>query len=141
MPKPEPRFWCARYASARPLAGPPASKSCLGISTVVMKLVVIRNTLMISAAVVSSFLVSRIRPVGFASVSSGSPSTSGITATPVSKPDMPSASLGKISSETPIITKTLPRSAVSPCVQSVTRCAAVSTCHSPFATTTTLSAR
>ena len=58
---------------------------------------------MITAAVVSSFFVPRIRPVGFSSVSSGSPSTCGMTATPVSKPERPSASFGKTSRATPII--------------------------------------
>ena len=37
-----------------------------------------------------------------------SPSTSGITATPVSKPDSPSASFGKTSSATPIMPNGLP---------------------------------
>ena len=54
-------------------------------------------TLMITAAVVSSFLVLRMRPAGCAAVSSGSPSTSGITATPVSNPDRPSARRGNSS--------------------------------------------
>ena len=49
---------------------------------------------MIKAAVSSSVRVSRIRPAGRARVSSGSPAISGMTATPVSKPDSPSASLG-----------------------------------------------
>ena len=60
-------------------------------------------TLMISAAVVSSLRVLRIRPVGSAGVSPGSPLTSGITTTPVSKPDSPSASAGNTSSEAPMI--------------------------------------
>jgi hypothetical protein len=46
-------------------------------------LVAIRKTLMISAAVVSSFLVLRILPARLPSVSVGSPRTSGITATEV----------------------------------------------------------
>ena len=49
---------------------------------------------MMSAAVRSSFFVLRIRPSGASSVSVGSPSTSGMTATPVSNPDRPSASFG-----------------------------------------------
>ena len=57
-------------------------------------------TLMISAAAVSSFFVLRIRPCGFRSVSSASPRTSGMTATPVSNPDKPSASFGNSSSAT-----------------------------------------
>ena len=106
-----------------------------------MKLVAIRNTLMISAAVVSSFFVPRIRPAGFSSVSSGSPSTCGMTATPVSKPDRPSASLGKTSSATPTMATTFPCSAVRALDQSVTTCAAVATCHRPTTTTTALRAR
>ena len=65
----------------------------------VTMLLVIRKTLMISAAVVSSLRVLRIRPVGLGSACRpGRPCTSGITATPVSKPDSPSASFGKSSS-------------------------------------------
>ena len=58
---------------------------------------------MITAAVSSSWRAPRMRPAGFCGVSSGSPSTSGITATPVSKPDSPSASFGNSSSETSAI--------------------------------------
>ena len=50
-------------------------------------------TLMMSAAVSSSFFVLRIRP----GRPSALPLTSGMTATPVSKPDSPRASLGKSS--------------------------------------------
>ena len=50
---------------------------------------------MITAAVRSIFFVLRMRPVGASSVSVASPRTSGITATPVSNPDSPSASFGK----------------------------------------------
>ena len=53
------------------------------------------STVMMSAAVRSSFLVFLMRPIGRAGSSPGSPFTSGITATPVSNPDKPSASLGK----------------------------------------------
>ena len=63
---------------------------------------------MISAAEVRSFWVLRIRPAGFAGVSSGSPFTSGITATPVSKPESPSASRGKTSRATATIMIGLP---------------------------------
>jgi hypothetical protein len=49
---------------------------------------------MMSAAVRKSFFVLRILPAGSSSVSPTSPRTSGITATPVSNPDSPSASLG-----------------------------------------------
>ena len=73
---------------------------------------------MITAAVVSSRWVPRIRPSGEASVSPASPRTCGITATPVSKPDMPSASLGKTSSATATIISGLPCCVVSAVVQS-----------------------
>ena len=63
---------------------------------------------MISAAASSSRRAPRIRPAGLASVSPGSPWTRGITATPVSKPERPSASLGNSSSETPAIVAQLP---------------------------------
>ena len=52
-------------------------------------------TLMMSAAVVSSLRALRIRPVGASWVSVGSPATSGMTTTPVSNPDRPSARAGK----------------------------------------------
>ena len=55
---------------------------------------------MMSAAVRSSFLVLRMRPCGAPSVSPGSPFTSGMTATPVSKPDRPERELGKEQSAT-----------------------------------------
>ncbi|CAM5554671.1 hypothetical protein STANM309S_01393 [Streptomyces tanashiensis] len=106
-----------------------------------MKLVQIRKTLMISAAVVRSFLVSRMRPVGFSSVSPSSPLTCGMTATPVSKPDRPSASLGKTRRATPTMANTLPCSAVSAVVQSVTTWPSVRTCQRPLMTTTTLRPR
>lgn len=77
---------------------------------------------MITAAVVSSRRVSRIRPAGFAYVSVGSPLTCGITATPVSKPDMPSASLGKTRSATPTIASGEECSVVIASVQSPTLC-------------------
>ena len=52
---------------------------------------------MIRAAVVSRVWVLRMRPTGRASVSPGGPCTRGITATPVSKPERPSARRGKTS--------------------------------------------
>ena len=73
-----------------------------------MKLDVIRNVLMITAAVSSSLRVPRMRPTGFSSVSSASPFTCGITATPVSNPDRPRASLGKTSRAMPTISQGLP---------------------------------
>jgi hypothetical protein len=78
------------------------------MSSVVQTLLPMSATLMMSAAVRSSFLVLRTRPSGRSGVSFGSPSTSGITATPVSNPDMPSASLGKSNSATPTIAVQLP---------------------------------
>ena len=52
---------------------------------------------MTSAADSRSFRVARMRPIGTAEASSpGSPSTNGMTDTPVSKPERPSASLGKM---------------------------------------------
>ena len=52
------------------------------------------STLMISAALVSSLAVLRIRDCRTSSGVSPCPATSGMTATPVSKPERPSASLG-----------------------------------------------
>ena len=104
VPNALPRYSWARYASARPLADPPVLNSSAGISSVVTKLVVTRKTLMITAAVVSSRRVPAIRPAGACSVSVSWPRTSGMTATPVSKPDRPSASFGNTTRATPIIT-------------------------------------
>lgn len=56
-----------------------------------------------SAAVVRSLLALRIRPAGSSAVSVGSPLTSGMTTTPVSNPDRPSASAGKTSSDAAMI--------------------------------------
>lgn len=66
--------------------------------TAVTKLLAIRKKLIISAALRSIRLVFRMR-LGLL--------ISGITATPVSKPDSPRASFGKTKSERPRITKTL----------------------------------
>jgi hypothetical protein len=85
------------------LAAPPGWNSGCGMSAVVITLEVIRNTLIITAAVVSSRRVPRIRPSGSSSVSAGSPAICGITATPVSNPDRPNASLGNTNSAMPII--------------------------------------
>lgn len=106
-----------------------------------MKLEVMRKMLMITAAVVSSFLAPWIRPAGRSGVSPGLPSICGMTATPVSNPDRPRASFGKITSATPIITRGLPRSATSAWDQSGITCGAVPICQSPTATTTALSSR
>ena len=74
----------------------------------VTRLLVIRNALIVTAAVVSSRLVPRIRPAGRLSVSEASPCTWGITATPVSKPDRPSASFGNTSAAAATIMTGLP---------------------------------
>jgi len=82
-----------------------AENASAGISTAVTKLLVSSIALMISAAVRSSFFVFRMRPAGCCGVSVGSPCTSGITATPVSNPDNPSASFGnRMIAIAPIIT-------------------------------------
>ena len=65
-------------------------------------------TLMMSAAVVRSLRVLRMRPSGALSVSPGSPRTIGMTATPVSNPDSPSASLGNSNIATSAICTGLP---------------------------------
>ncbi len=96
---------------------------------------------MITAAVVSSFFAPRIRPAGFSSVSSASPWTCGMTATPVSNPERPSASFGNTTRAMAIIMKTLPCSAVSAVVQSVMTCGSANTFHNPTATTTTFRPR
>ena len=70
---------------------------------VVIRLLPRRNTLITSAAVISSLRVLRIRAAGRTGSSPGAPFTSGITATPVSKPERPRASLGKRRNESPII--------------------------------------
>jgi hypothetical protein len=57
-----------------------------------------RNADMMTAAVSSSLRVLRMRPAGCAGWSSGSPLISGMTATPVSKPDSPRASFGNSTS-------------------------------------------
>ena len=76
-------------------AVPPGSNSAAGISIAVTTDEPSSSTVMISAAVSSNLRVLRMRPIGRCVVSAGSPLISGITATPVSKPLSPSASLGK----------------------------------------------
>jgi hypothetical protein len=68
----------------------------------------IRNALMMIAADVSSRVAPRIRPAGFSGVSVGEPEICGITATPVSKPERPSASFGKTINAMPTMTRGLP---------------------------------
>ncbi len=82
-----------------------------------IRLVTIRKALMIKAAVASSLRVLRMRPTGLASGSFGSPLTSGMTATPVSKPESPSASFGKIRMAKPTSSKGLLLRVVSACDQ------------------------
>ena len=73
------------------------------MSTVVAKLLVMRKTLMMTAAVVSSRCAPRMRASGRRGVSLARPLISGMTATPVSNPDRPRASLGKTSRATTAI--------------------------------------
>ena len=96
---------------------------------------------MVSAAVVSSRRAPAMRPAGSCSVSVGAPRTSGITATPVSNPDSPSASLGNTSSATPTITSGSEYFPVSAVVQSPTTTGWPITWASATTTTTRLSAR
>ena len=109
-----------------------------------MKLLAINSTLMISAAAKSSLFVLRMRPRGFASVSFASPLTSGITATPVSNPESPSASFGKTNKPTSMIMVQLPPTRGCPskafCQFEITEgfCA---TWYKPTPRTTTLSRR
>ena len=75
---------------------------------------------MMPAAVCSSHIVCLMRPFGLDGVSPGSPRTSGITATPVSNPDRPSASFGNSSSAMAAIIIGLP------C------CVSSASCHRPI---------
>ena len=93
---------------------------------------------MISAAVVSSFFALRMRPVGSASVSLASPLTSGMTTTPVSNPDRPSASAGNTSREAPRTASGEAWASLTALVQSVNVPGSSKTCQNPFATTTAL---
>ena len=78
------------------------------MSTTVVKLVVTRNALMMTAAVVSRRRAPLIRPSGSSSVSVAWPRICGMTATPVSKPERPRASFGKTSSAMPTTISGLP---------------------------------
>ena len=72
----------------------------------------IRSTLMMMAAVLSSLRVLSMRARSSIAGSTGLPSTprtSGITATPVSKPDRPSASFGNTMNAKATIMIGLPR--------------------------------
>src|ERR1043165_2051847 len=81
-----------------PSIGPPqliaGQNASRGISTLVANELPRSSTLMIIAAVISSL---RVLPIRFGRL------TSGITATPVSNPDNPSASLGKLISDSAMI--------------------------------------
>lgn len=72
---------------------------------------------MIAAAVVNRCLAPRMRPIGCSGVSPGPLLMSGITATPVSKPERPSANLGKTSNAMATITSGFPCCCVSAVVQ------------------------
>lgn len=98
-----------------------------GLSRVVISLLAIRNTLIMSAAHNSSRWVWRMRPAGFCSVSSGLPLTSGISATPVSKPDKPSASFGKSRRDIPTIANGLAWLVKRALSHSTSTCACVAT--------------
>ena len=96
---------------------------------------------MITAAAASSLLVLRIRPTGLASLSPGSPSTCVVTATPVSKPESPSASLGKTRNASATMARGLPFSRVSVSVQWLMTVGFSTTCQSEAAMTTRLRTR
>lgn len=76
--------------------------------------------------------------MGFSYVSVASPRTWGITATPVSNPDMPSASFGKTSSATPTMASGEECSRVMASVQSPTLTGWVRISQAEVARTTTL---
>ena len=83
-------------------------------------------------------MVFLIRPRGLASVSLGSPVTSGITATPVSNPDSPSASFGKSRNAIATTITGLPPCCVSSaCRQLPITSGRPSTCRMPVAITIT----
>ena len=96
---------------------------------------------MMTAAVVSNRWVPRIRPAGRRGSSSGLPLTSGITATPVSNPDRPSASFGNTISATATIITGLGYAVCSAARQSTTTCGCATMCSSDTAITTVFSAR
>ena len=96
---------------------------------------------MISAAVVSSRCAPRTLAACWAAASPRPARICGITATPVSNPDRPRASLGKTISEMPTIIHGSPFWRNTAPHQSVTVDASWPTCTSAVAMTTTLSAR
>src|SRR5438128_566532 len=99
VPNRSPRCAWARYARARPFALPPGWKASAGMRAIVAKLLATRNTLIIKAAASNSRRVFLTRPAGCSGVSSVAPRTRGMTVTPVSKPDRPSAGRGNSSTE------------------------------------------
>ncbi len=111
------------------------------MSSVVTRLDSTSAMLMMTAAVVRSLRAPAIRPSGRRSVSLGAPTICGITATPVSKPERPSASLGNTSRATPTTASQLGCCVVSRRVQAEISSGCVATSASPTATTTALSAR
>ena len=96
---------------------------------------------MMSAALVSRRPVLRMRPCGAASVSPGSPCTSGMTATPVSNPDSPSASFGNRNRATATIITGLPCVVNSAVRQSASNSGWCTTDHSSTASTMALQVR
>ena len=89
----------ARNASARPSARPPRANSSGGIMWSSRGRCRSAFTLMMNAAVPSSFCVLAMRDWRISSGVLPSPRTSGMTATPVSKPERPSASFGNMTSD------------------------------------------
>ncbi len=96
---------------------------------------------MIAAAVVSSLRVLRIRDSMRCSADSPSDLISGIMLTPVSKPDRPSTSAGKASTDGPSRPKNPPRVEVSASVQALSAPGVPNTSARPTTVTTALSAR
>ena len=141
VPNHSPRSPWARNASARPFALPPGLNSSAGMRSVVTRLLATRNRLIVTAAVTRSFRVLRIRPSGFDSVSVGAPWTSGMTATPVSNPERPSASFGNTRIATAAIAHGLPCAAQRFCCHSATRCGRAATWENAHPTTTAFRAR
>ena len=100
-----------------------------------------KNALMMIAAVVSRRFVPRMRPLGTPSASVFPPVICGITATPVSNPDRPSASFGNTMSAIPTTTNGLPFCVASAPHQSETSTGFAATCASDTLITIALSTR
>jgi hypothetical protein len=97
---------------------------------------VIRKLDMMIAAVSSRRFAPRIRPAGSPGVSPGAPVICGITATPVSNPESPSASFGNTMSAIPTMTSGFPCCVVSALHQSVITTGFSTTCPNDTAITT-----